>query len=275
MKTKEKIRKNGFTLIELVIVIAVLGILAGLAIPRFLDSRAQAEGAKMLGDLRTIDSAISIYQARNGSYPENLDVLVTENYLAAIPSSPTGAMLITTNKGSEKSYTAVDTAYKLSDTRATYSSSELNKGTVEQYLEGGNSEMTNPSPSTVGNWEGKDYNLGDRVIGSDGVIYENMNTKFDSNTDPGISGYNFYAWKAVGTTDGKAIEITDGDKLTGMAFDKGITVLYNGNYYTCNGNVDGTGGAFNKGDGYDGSHYKNNGVKFDAANTSNWTKVDK
>ena len=61
--------KKGFTLIELVIVIAILGILAGIAIPRFLDATATARGARIVADLRTIDSAIVIYNAKTGSLP--------------------------------------------------------------------------------------------------------------------------------------------------------------------------------------------------------------
>lgn len=61
--------KKGFTLIELVVVIAILGILAGIAIPRFLDATATARGAKIVADLRTIDSAIVIYNAKTGTFP--------------------------------------------------------------------------------------------------------------------------------------------------------------------------------------------------------------
>ena len=62
-----KIRaRRGFTLIELVVVIAILGILAGIAIPRFLNATATARGAKIVADLRTIDSAIVIYNAKTG-----------------------------------------------------------------------------------------------------------------------------------------------------------------------------------------------------------------
>ena len=59
MKNFIKNRK-GFTLVELVVVIAILGILAGLAIPRFMDATASARGARIVADMRTIDSAITV-----------------------------------------------------------------------------------------------------------------------------------------------------------------------------------------------------------------------
>lgn len=46
--------QKGFTLVELVVVIAILGILAGLAIPRFMDATASARGARIVADMRTI-----------------------------------------------------------------------------------------------------------------------------------------------------------------------------------------------------------------------------
>ncbi|WP_419077099.1 pilin [Phascolarctobacterium faecium] len=63
---------KGFTLIELVIVIAILGILAGLAIPRFQDAQARANSARVLGDLRTIQPAVEMYITAGNKMPSGL-----------------------------------------------------------------------------------------------------------------------------------------------------------------------------------------------------------
>lgn len=57
--------ESGFTLIELVIVIVILGILAAVAIPKYEDMREQARVATVKGQLGSIRSAIAIQYARN------------------------------------------------------------------------------------------------------------------------------------------------------------------------------------------------------------------
>ena len=94
--------KKGFTLVELVVVIAILGILAGIAIPRFMDATASARGSKVVADLRTIDSAITMYYAKNGSYPDTVSAALTTNplpdYLAQWPAPQTGSIIFPSNK---------------------------------------------------------------------------------------------------------------------------------------------------------------------------------
>lgn len=101
MKNFIKNRK-GFTLVELVVVIAILGILAGLAIPRFIGATETARGARVIADLRTVESALSMYYAKNGNfYYSATDTtlvkvgdLVKSGLLAAEPIPPTGDMKI-------------------------------------------------------------------------------------------------------------------------------------------------------------------------------------
>ena len=57
---------KGFTLVELVIVIAIIGILAGIAIPYYTDAQATARGARIVADMTTIQEAYTVYLVKNG-----------------------------------------------------------------------------------------------------------------------------------------------------------------------------------------------------------------
>ena len=92
--------KKGFTLVELVVVIAILGILAGLAIPRFVNANMAARGSKILADMNACESAINIYYVKNGDYPLNTTNLVS-SYMANWPKPPLGSALVKKNDNND------------------------------------------------------------------------------------------------------------------------------------------------------------------------------
>ena len=99
---KQQLRNAGFTLIELMIVVVILGLLATIIMPRILNRPEQARRMKAKVDIRSIESALALFKTDTGRFPttsEGLDVLVsnpgikgynTDCYLDKSPSDPWG-----------------------------------------------------------------------------------------------------------------------------------------------------------------------------------------
>jgi len=68
-----KKNKKGFTLVELIVVIAILGILAALIVPRVGEFREQANISHDRATLRTVQGAVNMYHAQNGTWPDATD----------------------------------------------------------------------------------------------------------------------------------------------------------------------------------------------------------
>jgi prepilin-type N-terminal cleavage/methylation domain-containing protein len=63
---KQSVRRSGFTLVEIMIVVAIIALLAAIAVPGFLRARKRSQASKILNDLRMIDAAIDQYAIENG-----------------------------------------------------------------------------------------------------------------------------------------------------------------------------------------------------------------
>ena len=79
---------NGFTLIELMIVVSIVGILATLAVPSYQGTLLRAREAALRQDLYTMRDVLDQHRADQGKYPPSLRALVDAGYLRAIPNDP-------------------------------------------------------------------------------------------------------------------------------------------------------------------------------------------
>ena len=80
--------KKGYTLLELMIVVAIVGILVSLAIPNFQQSAMKAKETALKQNLFTMRAVLDQYYADRGEYPDSLESLVEGKYLRSIPVDP-------------------------------------------------------------------------------------------------------------------------------------------------------------------------------------------
>ncbi len=72
---RQRAPKNAFTLIELLIVVAIIGILAAIAVPNFINAQVRAKVARAQADMKALETAIQSYQVDNNSFPPDGDDL--------------------------------------------------------------------------------------------------------------------------------------------------------------------------------------------------------
>jgi general secretion pathway protein G len=81
-------RAGGFTLIELIVVVAIIGILATIAVPAMRTAPQRAREAALKEDLFTMRSCLDQFHADRGRYPTSLEELVSMGYLRSVPVDP-------------------------------------------------------------------------------------------------------------------------------------------------------------------------------------------
>jgi len=83
-----KAMKHGFTLIEMLVVLAILAMLLTIVSPKFMHMLQRAKETSLRHDLLTMRDAIDKFYSDKNRYPETLDELVERQYLKAIPPDP-------------------------------------------------------------------------------------------------------------------------------------------------------------------------------------------
>ncbi len=87
-KIREKRGQGGFTLVELMVVMLIIGILLAIAVPAYIQATKSAREAVLKEDLQTMRKAIDSYTVDKQKAPQTLDDLVTAGYLKSIPVDP-------------------------------------------------------------------------------------------------------------------------------------------------------------------------------------------
>lgn len=82
------IRRRGFTLVELLVVMAIIAMLLTLAVPRYFSSVDHSKETVLRQTLAVTRDALDKYYGDNGIYPDSLQTLVTKKYLRSLPFDP-------------------------------------------------------------------------------------------------------------------------------------------------------------------------------------------
>ena len=112
MKNNKQSRKAGFTLVEIMIVVAIIGLLAAIAIPNFVKARATSQANACINNLRQIDSAAAQWALEKGqttgnpiTFPDDLTPYIKMNSNNSLPVCPAGGAYSLTTVGSNATCT--------------------------------------------------------------------------------------------------------------------------------------------------------------------------
>ena len=105
-KRRGALGEDGFTLLEMLLVICIIGVLAAVAVPKFSQSMTLANTSKIQADLSTLNTAVGLYRAEKGVDPTNLDQL--KDYIVNLDAlkPPSGSYFLRDGQPPEKAGTS-------------------------------------------------------------------------------------------------------------------------------------------------------------------------
>lgn len=113
---------QGFTLVEILIVVVILGILAAIVIPQFTSASEDAQASSVASQLQTIRSQIELYRVQNGEYPDlatdgwtEMTEETTQGYGPYLQQAPRNPFTNSTNVGDDASSVGSDDAWVWDD----------------------------------------------------------------------------------------------------------------------------------------------------------------
>ncbi|MEO0483903.1 MAG: prepilin-type N-terminal cleavage/methylation domain-containing protein [Planctomycetota bacterium] len=91
MNARKQVKRKGFTLVEILIVVVILGILAAIVVPQFARATDDARLGNVRSQVQTLENQIELYRAREGAYPAAATLwedLMTDQYIKSEPIAP-------------------------------------------------------------------------------------------------------------------------------------------------------------------------------------------
>lgn len=158
-RSGQRVRGRGFTLVEMIIVVLVLGILGAIVVPRYVSAKDEAAASALAGNVKMIREQIMLYHSKHGVYPDEIDDAWFAGGVPDHPENEFGMPVIQTvanNLGHPAMKVLYDGgagAYYYNSQEGTFHARVGDKGSAAATLEFYN-KVNNSSETALGNYGG-------------------------------------------------------------------------------------------------------------------------